>query len=35
MHRILGSNVFPLDLEQWQKKLAKIHKALQYMERHK
>jgi hypothetical protein len=35
MHHILGESVYPLDLEGTHKKLAKLHKALQYMERHK
>jgi len=35
MSNILGETVYTLDLEGSQKKLAKIHKAMQYMERHK
>jgi len=35
MHHILGESVYPFDLDGTHKKLAKLHKALQYMERHK
>jgi hypothetical protein len=35
MSRRLGTEVVPFDNDVWEKKIVKVHKALELMERHK
>ena len=35
MSRRLGTEVVPLDIDVWEKKIVKVHKAMELMERYK